>query len=123
MMVAGGVPLKGVLDLEIIRNIFDALEEGVFIVDKDCRILFYNKTLSRLEGLEPNYVVGKSMFEVFPSITPQESTLQRVMQTGKPIIGRFQQYINYLGKHAPFNKTFKMGESEVKFAFWFTEGF
>lgn len=97
-MVAGEDRLKNVLDLEIIKNIFDTLEEGVLIVDKQCKILFYNKTLSRSEGLEPNYVVGRSMFEVFPSITPQESTLDQVIRTGKPIIGRYQQYLNYLGK-------------------------
>ncbi|MFZ5647884.1 MAG: sigma-54 interaction domain-containing protein [Bacillota bacterium] len=97
-MLTGEERMKNVLDLEIIRNIFDALEEGVFIVDRDCRILFYNKTLSRFEGLEPDYVLGKSMFEVFPSITPLDSTLYQVIQTGRPIIGRFQQYINFLGR-------------------------
>jgi arginine utilization regulatory protein len=48
--------------------------------------------------LDASLVVGKTIFEVFPSITPEESTLYRVVMTGKPIKGRFQQYFNYKGK-------------------------
>jgi arginine utilization regulatory protein len=98
----GNVPeqhdLKNILSLESIKNIFDTLDEGILIVDRECRIMFYNRTLSHFEGLDASLVVGKTIFEVFPSITPEESTLYRVVMTGKPIKGRFQQYFNYKGK-------------------------
>jgi arginine utilization regulatory protein len=97
-VVMGRERLKSMLDLEIIKNIFDTLDEGILIVDMECQVLFYNKTLSRFEGLDADCVVGKPLFEVFPSLTPQESTLFQVIRTGNPICGRFQQYINYLGK-------------------------
>lgn len=90
--------LKDILSLEIIKNIFDALDEGILIVDETCRILFYNRTLSHFEGLDASQVLGKTIFEVFPSITPEQSTLYQVIMTGKPIKGRFQQYFNYKGK-------------------------
>ncbi|WP_422444434.1 sigma-54 interaction domain-containing protein [Thermoanaerobacterium sp. DL9XJH110] len=90
--------LEDILKLETVREIFDTLEEGVLIVDRDCRILFYNKTLSNFEGLDPIFVVGKTIFEVFPSITPQESTLFQVIKTGKSVAGRYQQYFNCRGK-------------------------
>jgi len=90
--------LKDILSLEIIKNIFDTLDEGILIVDRECRIMFYNRTLSRFEGLDASQVMGKTVFEVFPSITSEESTLHRVIMTGKPIKGRFQQYFNYKGK-------------------------
>lgn len=90
--------LKNILSLESIKNIFDTLDEGILIVDRECRIMFYNRTLSHFEGLDASLVVGKTIFEVFPSITPEESTLYRVVMTGKPIKGRFQQYFNYKGK-------------------------
>lgn len=89
---------EDIMSKEIIINIFNALDEGVIIVDKNCRIIFYNKTLSRLEGLDPNDVIGKSIFDVFPSLTPRESTIYSVLETGKPIKDRYQQYFNYKGR-------------------------
>lgn len=97
-MVSVEEKLKNILALGIVKDIFDSLEEGVLIVDRDCRILFYNKTLSNFEGLDPNFVAGKTIFEVFPSITPQESTLFQVINTGKSVVGRYQQYFNCRGK-------------------------
>ncbi len=89
---------QDIMSPEIIMNIFNALDEGVIIVDKECRIVFYNRTLSRLEGLDPSDVMGKSVFDIFPSLTPRESTIYRVIQTGRPIKDRYQQYFNYKGK-------------------------
>lgn len=90
--------LKKILSLEIIKNIFDTLDEGILIVDRECRIMFYNRTLSHFEGLDADMVLGRTIFEVFPSITTEESTLYQVVKNGKPIKGRFQQYFNYKGK-------------------------
>jgi arginine utilization regulatory protein len=86
------------LNLHVLRNIFDTLDEGILVVDRDCRVVFYNKTLSNFEGLESQNVVGKPLFDLFPSITPEESTLYQVMKTGIPITNWYQQYINCKGK-------------------------
>lgn len=98
MGMTGGTDLKGLLREEIIRNVFNALEDGIIIVDRDCTILFYNGSLSRSEGLESQDVIGKTIFEAFPSIAPDDSTLYQVIRSGRPISGRFQQYINYKGR-------------------------
>lgn len=86
------------LNNQLISHMLDTLEEGILIVDNRCRILFYNKTLSRLEGLETKNVIGKILFDVFPSISPKESTLCKVIKTGETIHKRFQEYFNYQGK-------------------------
>jgi arginine utilization regulatory protein len=86
------------LNLHVLRNIFDTLDEGILVVDRDCRVVFYNNTLSNFEGMESKNVVGKPLFELFPSITPEESTLYQVMKTGVPIKSWYQQYINSKGK-------------------------
>jgi arginine utilization regulatory protein len=90
--------LKNILSAELFCNILDALDEGVMIVDRKCEIIFYNRTLSHFEGLKEKEVVGKSVFEVFPSISEQESTLYQVMHTGNAISEKFQHYINYQGR-------------------------
>jgi len=91
--------LKEYLNLGIIKHILETLDEGILIVDRDCRVIFYNQILSKNEGLEPGNVIGKLLFDVFPFPTPEESTLYRVLKTGTPIIKQFQQYINYQGRH------------------------
>ena len=90
--------LKSFINLKMSRYIFDTLDEGILIVDHDCKVLFYNQTLTKYEGLEPRDVVGKSLFNLFPSLTPEESTCYQVIKTGIPINGRFQRYINYVGR-------------------------
>lgn len=97
-MASGQEKLFSLLNLHVLRNIFDTLDEGILVVDRDCRVVFYNTTLSNFEGLESQYVVGKGLFELFPSITPEESTLYQVMKTGIPINSWYQQYINCKGK-------------------------
>jgi arginine utilization regulatory protein len=82
----------------IVECMLDALDEGIVIVDRECRIVFYNKTLSRLEGLEKKDVIGKILPKVFPSITLAESTLWKVMNTGETIYERVQGYVNYRGR-------------------------
>jgi arginine utilization regulatory protein len=87
-----------ILANDIVKHVFDTLEEGILIVDSECRIVFYNRTLSRLEGLKTQDVVGKLLYDVFPSITPEESTLCKVMKTGESIREWLQEYFNYQGK-------------------------
>ncbi|ADL08721.1 sigma-54 interaction domain-containing protein [Thermosediminibacter oceani] len=89
--------LKEILSYKTIRKIFDALDEGIIIVDRDYNIIFYNNTLTRFEGLESKNVIGKKLLEVFPSLTPEESTIYQVIETGRPIFNRYQQYLNYKG--------------------------
>lgn len=91
-------PLKKIFSYEMVNQIFDALDEGIIIVDRDYRILFYNRTLSRIEGLESHNVIGKKLLDVFPSLTPEESTIYQVIRSGKPIFNRYQTYLNYRGK-------------------------
>jgi arginine utilization regulatory protein len=90
--------LEESLDLSVVKNILNTLDEGILIVDRDCRVVFYNQVLSRSEGLEPSNVLGKSLLEVFPFPAPEDSTLYRVLKTGLPIVGHFQRYINYQGR-------------------------
>ncbi|HMM21127.1 MAG TPA: sigma 54-interacting transcriptional regulator [Selenomonadales bacterium] len=94
----GEETLRDLLQLNIVKNIFNALEDGIIIVDPSCRVLFYNQAVSRAEGLDSTDVVGKSLFDVFPSLTPEDSTLYQVAHSGTPIQGRFQQYFNYKGR-------------------------
>jgi arginine utilization regulatory protein len=98
-----------------IDMILNALDEGIHIVDQEGRTIFYNKKVSEIDGLEPAEVLGRNIFESYPSLTLETSTLMQTLKTGKPIINEQQTFINSKGKKiTTINRTipleFKDGE-------------
>lgn len=92
--------------IEILLNYVDI---GIHIVDKNGNTLFYNKANSKLEGLNENEVIGKNILEIFPSLTPETSTLLKVLKTKEPIINKLQVFLTYKGKEVTtLNTTFPL---------------
>lgn len=83
---------------ENILEILDYIEEGIHIIDKNGRIVYYNKFAQNIDGIERDRVIGRHLLEVYPSLTHQTSTLLTVMKTGKPILKKEQTFINYKGE-------------------------
>ncbi len=105
--------IKTILQGGPLKKLLDSLEEGISLVDRDCRILFYNKTLANLEGLKQEEVLGRSLFDVLPSLSPASSTLHAVMATGEAIEERYQQYFNSDGREIrTINSTFPVYEGD-----------
>ena len=82
----------------IIDTILKNIDIGINIVDDTGRTIIYNQAMADLEGLDINEVMGKSILEIFPSLTSETSTLLTVLKTGKPIYNRRQTYLNNKGK-------------------------
>ncbi|MBE6082130.1 MULTISPECIES: sigma-54 interaction domain-containing protein [Tissierellales] len=89
-------------DLFLKENIFkilDYLEEGIHIIDKSGKIIYYNKFAQKIDGIDKSSSIGKHLLEIYPSLTHDSSTLLRVMETGKPIFNVEQTFLNYKGKN------------------------
>ena len=82
----------------IIDTILKNIDIGINVVDGTGRTIIYNQAMADLEGLDVNEVMGKSILDIFPSLTPETSTLLTVIKTGKPIFNRYQTYLNNKGK-------------------------
>lgn len=82
----------------IIDTILKNIDIGINVVDDKGRTIIYNQAMADLEGLDINEVMGKSILDIFPSLTPETSTLLTVLKTGKPIYDRYQTYLNNKGK-------------------------
>jgi arginine utilization regulatory protein len=80
--------------IEILRNYVD---EGIHVIDTTGTTILYNKSMEYIEGLEAEDVVGKKVFDVFPSLNENTSTLIRVLNSGEPIIEKYQSYVNKKG--------------------------
>ncbi len=83
---------------ENILEILDYIEEGIHIIDKNGRIIYYNKFAQNIDGIERDKTTGRHLLEVYPSLDFETSTLLTVMKTGKPILKKEQTFINYKGE-------------------------
>ncbi|MDW7669549.1 MAG: sigma 54-interacting transcriptional regulator, partial [Bacillota bacterium] len=77
--------------MEIVANNID---DGIFIVNKEGKVIFYNESANNQAGVSVDNAVGKHMLEIFPKLTEDTSTLLRVLRTGEPIIGDILSYYN-----------------------------
>lgn len=69
--------------LAMLESTIEAVSEGILITDVDGKILYYNSSLGRMEGLRPEEVIGRYLTEVY-RVTPETSEHLTVVKTGKP---------------------------------------
>ena len=81
------------------KDIFNAIEEGIHIIDFSGRTILYNKAMEEIEGLSQKQVIGKHLLDLFPDWTRENSTLLTVLESGEPIVNREQNYLNFRGKN------------------------
>lgn len=90
--------MKKLFQKENILEILDHVEEGIHIIDKNGRIVYYNKYAQKIDGVDRDKALGRHLLEVYPSLSHETSTLLTVIKTGKPILKKEQTFINYKGE-------------------------
>ena len=83
---------------EWLRQILDRLAEGVHMVDLTGVTLYYNRAMGRMEGLDPQVVIGKGLLSHFPSLSKETSTLWQVLSSQEPVLQVTQTYLNPRGE-------------------------
>lgn len=63
-------------------DFLDSLHNGVLIIDKDCKIIFFNKAACKIFKIKKSDAVGKPVLEVLPN-----SELINALKYGKPQVG------------------------------------
>ncbi|UCD76978.1 MAG: PAS domain-containing protein, partial [Desulfobacterales bacterium] len=85
------------LDDVDIMSVLSAFDEGVVIADKSGRIVFYNHTQSQIDELDPAWVIGKTVPEVY-NLDHSSSMILRCIKSGRPILGEMFFYRTCRGK-------------------------
>ncbi|MGG1677156.1 sigma-54 interaction domain-containing protein [Neobacillus sp. NRS-1170] len=89
--------------LYCLEKIIESLNEGVMMSDHDGKIVLYNGTQEKLEGLDSREILGKPLWEAY-NYNPQYSEHKHTFKTGKPIFSRYRahstingvpKYVNY----------------------------
>jgi len=78
--------------------LLNLLNDGLHIVDKDSKTLFYNKAMTQIEGLLPEDLRDKKLTDLFPGLNHENSTLLSVLKKKRPILDKLQTYTNFKGR-------------------------
>lgn len=85
--------------LSIGSFLFNSLDY-ILIVDSKFNIIFNSRYDSRT-NLQSEYaakdILNKSFFDVYPDVTPENSSIYRCMTTGEIVVQKNQRYHDYLG--------------------------
>jgi arginine utilization regulatory protein len=90
--------MPGDILVQTFRHIFDSIEEGVIVTDRNGKIIFYNSEMAKLEELLSEYVVGKYLTEVYDAVTLESSEHLSVVLTGEPVLEKHKTYFTNQGK-------------------------
>ena len=90
---------RGMMEMSDVQlfSVFEALDEGVIVADKDGRIVFYNHAQAQLDDLDPEYVTGKKVTEIY-NLDDDNSMIMRCLRSGRAIKGEIFFYRTCRGK-------------------------
>lgn len=86
------------------EDILESISDGVFTVDAEWRIGFFNKAAERITGIGRAEAVGKLCHEVFKSnMCEGECPLRRTMRTGRRVVDRKGWCLTPKGERVPIS--------------------
>ena len=80
-----------------ILNIYNYFD-GVIVTDRNGIVEYYYNSRKDINTLSDSEILGKSLFEVYPGVSRQSSTMMEVIRTGRPLINKVQRLTNYKGE-------------------------
>lgn len=95
--------------LEQMSSIYDNMDSVLIINEKGYveYAAFINEDKETIENIG---YTGKHLFEVYPNMTPETSSVFQVMKTGEPIIEEMQTQLDYTGNVKTFScSTYPIG--------------
>ena len=95
-------------------ELLNILDEGILVVNKNCEVLFYNKSIEKIEGMKIERIKGKNIFDIFPGLSNKNSTILKTIKEGKPSKNVLQTYQTVYGrKITTLNTTLPFYENGV----------
>ena len=94
-------------------TILNSIDEGIHVVNKHGQTVFYNPTMAKMEGMDYNQVINSDVLALFPSLTPETSTILRALRTREPVYDQVQTYYNNKGQRiTTLNSTIPLWNGE-----------
>ena len=83
---------------QILDELIELIDEGVYIVDREGVGIHYNKAMANMEKVNISDVLGKKFHEAFPDFNMGESTMFKAISKNEPTLKKQQTYKNLYGK-------------------------
>lgn len=94
------------------KVIVDNIEEGILIFDTSLNIVYANNRCKEKLGIINEEIVGENVFSLFKTVTTNDSHIVKVIETGEPLIGYYDEFITKYGKKVNlFNSTYPIKEN------------
>jgi PAS domain S-box-containing protein len=78
----------------LLKQLLDNIPDAIYFKDKQSRFLKVSRTMNQMYGFpNPNEIIGKTDFDLFTTehAQPAYDDEQRIIETGKPIIGKLEK--------------------------------
>jgi len=86
------------------NTILNSVADGVFTVDRDLRITFFNQAAERITGIPRKDAMGQFCFEVFQAnVCEKTCSLKCSFETGKEAVNRHVNILRADGKEIPIS--------------------
>ena len=92
--------------LTVFKAVVESIADGVVILNRDGQIMYVNPALRKMAGVMPEELLGKTIGEIPPMITPEAMGIlaERVKErlvTGEPVTNVEIEGVNKEGKRLP----------------------
>jgi PAS domain S-box-containing protein len=86
------------------ETILDSISDGVFTVDENWHITYFNNAAEKITGVPREEAIGERCCDVFrASICETGCVLRETLKTGKPVINKAIYIINFKGERIPIS--------------------
>lgn len=96
-MIHKAPKLHAITASQFLLCLFEHYHEGVLITDQDGILIYYNQAMAKLDGLDHQQVLGRSITEIYQLDSSQSITLT-TLRLARPIINRPHIYRTVDGK-------------------------
>jgi len=87
-----------------IYAILESISDGVFTVDRDWRIMSFNRAAEEITGIPRAEAVGRPCAEVFrASMCETDCALRKTLASGKPVVNKAAFIVNAAGRRIPIS--------------------
>ncbi|MDR1165619.1 MAG: sigma 54-interacting transcriptional regulator [Deltaproteobacteria bacterium] len=90
--------LSAVTNLDYNRQVFDHYTDGVTIVNARSELVYYNRAQGRIDELEPEQALGKTILDLYRVSDNTNYPTMRCLFSRQPLIDHACYYYTHLGK-------------------------
>lgn len=82
------------MENELLYNILEHVHEGIYVIDQDENILFFNNGMEKIEGLKRSDVLGKKEVDIYGFQVGHYTTVvtKPIKKSGKPMLDHIYTY-------------------------------